>query len=239
MVSEMMGETKINSYAFPNQIEGAKLALESSIGALESFSERLGPYPYTEFDIVSTPMLALGMEYPGIIAITLRAYDPDAEISGMPSRVMLESVVAHEVAHQWFYNTVGNDQVDEPWLDEALVQYMTGRYYVDRYGQEAVQGYLASWDARWERVDRAKIPIGLPAAAYVDNEYGAIVYGRGPIFVATLAEEMGEETFNGFLRDYYRSHRWDIGTGDAFRQLAEDHCQCDLGDLFAEWVYEK
>lgn len=239
VVSETMGETRINSYAFPEQIAGAELALQVTIAAFKSFHGRLGPYPYTEYDIVSTPMLALGMEYPAITAITLRAYDSKETISGLPSRVILESTVAHEAAHQWFYSTVGNDQVDEPWLDEALVQYLTGRYYADTYGETAAQGYLDSWAYRWDRVDQAEIPIGLPSAAYVDAEYGAIVYGRGPIFLTALAEEMGKETFNEFLRDYFQSHKWGIGTGDAFRQLAEAHCQCDLSTLFEAWVYEK
>jgi hypothetical protein len=50
---------------------------------------------------------------------------------------------------------------------------------------------------------------------------------------------MGQEVFDEFLRDYYESHQWGIGTGEAFRQLAERHCQCDLTALFEAWVYEK
>ncbi|MFA9492059.1 MAG: hypothetical protein ACERK1_12615, partial [Anaerolineales bacterium] len=68
--SEEVGGTKINSYAFPGQEEGASLALEFGINALKSFNERFGPYPYTELDVVSTSMQALGMEYPGVIAIS-------------------------------------------------------------------------------------------------------------------------------------------------------------------------
>jgi aminopeptidase N len=79
----------------------------------------------------------------------------------------------------------------------------------------------------------------MPSKAYTSREYGAIVYGRGPLFVEALAKEMDQRTFNEFLRDYYQSHKWGIGTGDAFRQLAEHHCQCDLTALFEEWVYEK
>ena len=48
---------------------------------------------------------------------------------------------------------------------------------------------------------------------------------------------MGQETFDAFLRDYYASFKWDVGTGDAFKQLAVEHCQCDLTPLFAQWVY--
>ena len=85
---------------------------------------------------------------------------------------------------------------------------------------------------------RAAIPIGLPVRRYEGGEYGAIVYGRGPLFIEALAEEMGQEAFDTFLRDYATSYKWEIGTGDAFKTLAEEHCACDLTPLFEVWVYE-
>ncbi|OQY20514.1 MAG: hypothetical protein B6I35_10425 [Anaerolineaceae bacterium 4572_32.2] len=234
IVSRTVGETTINSYVVAGQEDDrAKLTLQFAEDALKSFGARFGVYPYTEFDIVSTPMMALGMEYPGVVAIALDLYEPGSPV------VSLEATVAHEVGHQWFYNVVGNDQVDEPWIDEAIVQYITGLYFVDTYGAQAEQGWLDALYDRWNRVGQADIPIGLPAGSYEGREYGAIVYGRGPLFVMALAEEMGEEAFDEFLRDYYESHAWGIGTGDTFRQLAESHCQCDLTALFEEWVYEK
>jgi aminopeptidase N len=239
VISETVGETMVNSYAFAERADGAKQVLQFATDALKSYNQRFGVYPYTEFDVVSTPMQALGMEYPGIVGIALALYEPNKEVGGLPSSVMLESTVAHEVAHEWFYNTVGNDQIDEPWLDEAIVQYLTGLYYVDSHGESAARDYRSSWNSRWKSVDRADIPIGMSTGDYAGNEYGAIVYGRGPLFVAALAEKMGQEVFDEFLRDYYQSHKWGIGTGDAFKQLAEQHCQCDLTALFEEWVYEK
>ena len=237
--SETVGETTVNSYAFSERADGAELALQFAADALRSFNERFGVYPYTEFDVVSTPMQALGMEYPGTVAIGLNLYDPNEKAAGLPFPIVLESTVAHEVAHQWFYNTVGNDQIDEPWLDEALAQYLTGLYYTDTHGEGAARDYRTSWDNRWGSVDRADVPIGLPVGAYTGKEYGPIVYGRGPLFIAALAKEMGQEPFDEFLRDYYQSHKWGIGTSEAFRRLAERHCQCDLTALFEEWVYEK
>ena len=45
--------------------------------------------------------------------------------------------------------------------------------------------------------------------------------------------------FDGFLRDYYQLHKWGIATGDAFKEIAEQHCQCDLTSMFEEWVYAR
>jgi hypothetical protein len=240
VVSQQLGETTVYSYAFPEYREHATLALHYATDAMRVFNRRFGAYPYVEFDVASTPMQALGIEYPGVAGMGLHLYDPQAEISGLPSQVLLQGGVAHEVAHQWFYNVVGNDQVDEPWMDEALTQYVTGLYYLELGGGEAYSGWRGSWYDRWQRVEMADIPIGLPSGEYTDaREYGAVVYGRGPIFMETLADEMGEEKFGELLRDYYQSYKWGIGTGEAFRELAEEHCECDLTALFEAWVYAK
>jgi len=238
MISKQVGETTINSYALSGLDEGSQLALEAASQALVIFNGRYGEYPYTELDVVSTPLQALGIEYPGLACITLKAYDLDSDINGTPAAIILESVAAHEVGHQFFYNVVGNDQVRKPWLDESLVQYITGLYYLDRYSPGAFQSLSASWYARWDRIEREEIPIGLPSEAYHGREYSAIVYGRGPIFMGALSEEMGEESFDAFLRDYYQSNRWGIGIPEDFQGLAEKHCNCDLAPLFEEWVYE-
>jgi len=237
VMSEKVGDTTINSYAFPEWQENSKVVLQSSVSALRSFNSRFGTYPYSEMDLMSTPMRALGIEYPGAMGIALGLYDPDEIFGGLPSRVYLESVVAHEIAHQWFYNMVGNDQADEPWLDEALAQYATGLYYQDTYDSSAAESYRSSWYARWDRVDGADIPIGLPAGEYEGSEYGAIVYGRGPIFISEMANAMGISVFDDFIKIYTQEYMWDIGTGETFKRLAEEKCDCDLSSLFDDWVY--
>jgi hypothetical protein len=237
VTSRTVGETTINSYAPRGMEEGAELALEVAAEALASLSEWLGDYPYTELDIVTTPTSALGIEYPGIIVGTQNMYDLVATSgNGTPMAVILESTTAHEVGHQWFYNLVGNDQLDEPWLDEGLVTYATYRYYADRYGAPGGEGYYRSLEGRWDRVDRAEIPIGRPVAGYEGPEYGAIVYGRGAIFMRALEETLGRETFDAFLRAYVAENRWGIATAAGFRDLAEQQCGCDLSELWAEWV---
>ncbi|HMR68142.1 MAG TPA: M1 family aminopeptidase, partial [Anaerolineae bacterium] len=119
----------------------------------------------------------------------------------------------------------------------ALAQYLTLLYYVVVYGPQGAASFEQSLGRRWDRVNRADIPIGEPVRHYTAEEYSAIVYGRGPLFISHLAETMGQETFNAFLRDYYQSHLWGIATGAEFKQLAEQHCACDLTEVFETWVY--
>ena len=235
VVSRQVGETLVNSYAPARLKSSAREVADVAAQALESLTARFGPYPYRELDLVSTATSALGVEYPGIIAIT-------DDIYGRAFGQYLESTVAHEVAHQWFYNVVGNDQVDEPWLDEALTQYATLLYFGDQHGPAGAEAFRASLQGRWEHSDGAKIPVGLPVAAYSEDgqypgTYGSIVYGRGAIFFEALAEVMGQEAFDAFLVDYVQTHRWGIATAESLRALAEQHCGCDLEPLFQEWIY--
>ena len=240
ILQKQVGPVLLNSYAPSDLMDGAQIALEVAARALESFSERYGPYPYSELDVVSTPTDALGIEYPGIFANAVRIYELSGSSStGMPNATLLESTTAHETGHQWFYNLVGNDQLNEPWLDEATTQYATWQYYIDSYGEQNAQGYYDSLEGRWGRVNFEEIPIGLPAEDYSGAEYGAIVYGRGPIFLNELAEQMGQDVFDAFMRDYVDQYRWQIAYADDFMRLAEEHCNCDLSELFNEEVFGK
>jgi aminopeptidase N len=227
----------IHSYAPESVKEGAQMALDVASHALKDYGARYTPFPYTEFDIVSTPTLALGIEYPGMIAITARIYDVDSDYRGTPARVYMESTIAHETGHQWFYSLVGDDQLDDPWLDESLTQFATLQYYTDEYGEGGARGFRDSLQGRWASVNNEKIPIGLPVAKYTGQEYGAIVYGRGPLFFVALRDEMGAEAFDSFLKDYTQSLSWKISTPETLQSLAEKHCACDLQKIFDEWVY--
>jgi aminopeptidase N len=164
-----------------------------------------------------------------MIAITSRILEPE--------HTYLEGTVAHEVGHQWFYNLVGSDQLDHPWLDESLTQFVTLQYFEDEYGFEGYQGFRESFTSRWQNVDNQPIPIGLPVAGYSGKEYSAIIYGRGPLFFEALKGRMGAEAFDAFLRDYTETYSWDIATPEGLKSLAETHCGCDLTELFDEWVF--
>ncbi|MDP1548219.1 MAG: M1 family metallopeptidase, partial [Anaerolineales bacterium] len=209
--------------------EGAEFALEKAARAIEIFNQRYAPYPYTELDFVSTPTLALGIEYPGVIAITEWIMDPEIDY--------LEATVVHEVAHQWFYNLVGNDQLDDPWLDESLAQFATLQYFSDLYGELGMQLYRRDIKGRWAYAGNKEMPVGLPVSAYTDVEYSGIVYGRGALFFIALRDEMGQDAFDAFMQSYVQTNAWDIATPQRLQATAEGECACDLAKLFNEWIY--
>jgi hypothetical protein len=229
VVSKEVDGVTIRFY-YPNNFQkGADFALDTAVRAIDIFGKRYAPYPYTELDLVSTPTLAAGIEYPGMIAITKEIIDPD--------NPMLESVIAHEVGHQWFYNLVGTDQLDEPWLDESLTQFVTLQYFTDAYGQEGGDRFRAYLKGSWEQVESKTIPIGLPVRSYSPLEYGAIVYGRGGLFFEALQNEMGMKNFDIFMQEYVKTNSWYIATPEKLQSQAANICGCDLTALFDKWVF--
>lgn len=228
---------QVSVYTSASNQVSAETSLEIVKKALRIFSQRYAPYPYSELDLVTTPTLAFGIEYPGVIAINDQLLVPNGEIDGVPVSNFLESTIAHEVGHQWFYNLIGNDQLNDPWLDESLTQFATLQYFSDSYGATEEEGFRDGLEFRWSWVDNAKIPMGLPVRDYTDKEYSAIVYGRGGLFFEALRDKMGEEAFDDFLREYAIRYSWEIATTDEFKSLAEQNCQCKLDSLFQEWVF--
>ena len=237
VTSETVRETTIVSYALPEVTNDAWWAQRFAADSLNHFNDRFGLYPYTELEVVSLPIKAGGIEYPGVIGISFDYYHSGGQEAENSNNFRI--VIAHEVAHQWFYNQVGNDQQNEPWLDEALAQYSVWLYYRDLYGEGTTTAALINnWTACWQSLDRPKLPVGLPAADYTSSrEYVSAVYCRGPLFMQALAETMGLDSMDTFLRQYATTYAWQIATGADFRRLAEETCACDLSQIFETWVY--
>jgi hypothetical protein len=230
--STKIGETTLNTYTLSASQTVVSQTLDDTKAAFRSYENRFGAYPYTVFNISASPTQALGVEYPQEIALALGLYDQSTDTANR----YLEGTLAHEVAHQWWYGIVGDDQVNQPWLDESMAQYSTYLYFEDTYGSAAAQTYLQDWLRRWAGAGSQPIPIGQPVSAYTEQEYSAIVYGRGPLFIEALAKQMGDAKFAAFLKDYYAAYRFGIATTADYERAAEKDCACDLHPLFQKWV---
>jgi Peptidase family M1 domain len=229
--SKQVDDVVINSYFLPDDAAGGKQALDWAAAALQTFEEKFGPYPYRELDITSTSTSAGGIEYPGMVVVASRL---SSDLNG---RAFFEGATVHEVAHQWWYNVVGNDQVNQPWLDEGLAQYSTYLYFRDAYGEPGAKGFEDSLRRRWERVGFEEKPVGLAVGDYQGNEYGAIVYGRAALFFIALRDQIGEKQMGELLRRYYSEFAWRVATSEEFQALAERVSRQDLSALFNKWVY--
>jgi hypothetical protein len=194
------GGLTLRHWSLPRGGEGpgaARRALGMAARALAGYERRLGPYGRKELDVVEGPRAyargaGLGMEYPELVL--------------SPARFR---VLAHEVAHQWFYAIVGNDEWAEPWLDEGLAT----------YAQYRLVGYEPPCDAR---------PSSPPLTATVaqlersPRRIFAAIYDGGACALGVLERGMGRARVDRLLRDLVRTHRDGVLTTAAFAAAVAD-----------------
>jgi hypothetical protein len=239
IASQVEDGVQVNSYYLPGYEAAGEKALEVSADSLRIFNQYFGEFPYTELDAVQAPMrYALGVEYPGIFLLGSSLYD-------WPDKAEFEVTTAHEVAHQWWYNVVGNDVFDDPWMDEALATYSSGIYYELEEGEAALQGLTQYWQNRYDRtVSDGKDDLITESLAHferpdVAGDYGAVVYSKGALFFQALRGRIGDEAFFTALQNYYRDYKYQIASPQDLLGAFEDASGGDLEAFYQEWLYSK
>jgi len=225
-------DTMINTYYLPGHEDEADMTLETAVGSLKTFNEKFGEYPYIELDIVEVPMNgAIAVEFPGIVIMGSTVYGN-------------EVFTSHEIAHQWWYNLVGNDVINEPWIDEALTTYSSIIYYeYNRTGSEYRQVLKYFKDEYEKGVTSGNDDIVTKGLSHFEelggSHYNRIVYSKGAVFYHNLREKIGDRAFFQALKDYYATKKYGIAYGDDLLDRFEKHSGMDLDDFYQEWLYSK
>lgn len=192
-----------------------KKAIDFSKDSLKHFNTVFGKYPYGQLSVVQTSFPS-GMEYPGIVYIGDNYYNKDRIGS-------LELVIVHEIAHQWWYGLVGNDEIDEAWLDESLATYSEYIYAYEEYGEEIADDYYENnikdnYEIAKQTIDDTKVLKPLPEFEGWDD-YGPLVYSRGAMMVYDIQEQFGKEKLYDILNEYYDKYKFTNATTDDFLKI--------------------
>ena len=176
----------IDVHYLPAGANGAVEVMQYTKDSVRLFNRIFGAYPYVELDVVETFTNAGRIEYPTLIVAQDESWNNINDF--------LEIIISHEVAHQWWYSLVGNDQTIDPWLDEALAQYSVALYYGEVYGAASKTAMFDIYGANWNAYlnENVDLTIGEPVTAYEQNAYFYIVYQKAPLFFAELATQFGE-----------------------------------------------
>ncbi|MCI0344576.1 MAG: hypothetical protein L0221_03895, partial [Chloroflexi bacterium] len=156
---------------------------ELADASLRTFGENLGPYPYPELTIAEAAA-PVGMESPAMVWI------PSVSTSSP-----LIDVIPHEIAHQWFYAMVGNDQISDPFADEAIASFMS------RDLMDLLRAPRCEMDTADESI-----------YDYVDPCYYETIYIRGALMYDSIRDDMGDSAFWAAVRGYVEVHRFGLGS---------------------------
>ncbi len=223
----------VTSWYKPEDAAQGKRALDWAVNALRVYEKRFGPYPFRSLNVVESPTTAGGIEYPGVVTVASNLYRDAGQTS------FFEFATAHEVAHQWFYSVVGSDQVNHPWLDEALVQYATTVYFEDRYGLAVAEQIRRDYfEAQYQdgKSQYGNLPAGLPVGAYDENAYSKFVYGKGPLFFQAVRDQIGDDAFFRALQNYYREFKYlNAQPQDLIHAFNQASGQ-DITPLYLAWI---
>ena len=213
VAQQTVGDVTVYSYYFGFYDAEGEAMLQTTVEAMQTFGERFGPYRHKTLSAVQGDFND-GMEFSGLYFISrdyFNLYD------GTPKNYLV-AIAAHETAHQWWFDAVANDQALEPWLDEALSTYSEVIYYESIY-PEVVDWW---WNYRYFEFQQA---------GYVDTTiydgggqrpYWDKVYLTGARFFEDLREQVGDEIFFAFLKEYYnQSVGKRVTSADFFRVFRE------------------
>lgn len=227
------GGTSLQHWALPETESSWSEALQVAEDSLKIFNDAFGVYPYAELDVVALPLKnASGVEYPGLILIRDRLY------TSTDTPRLLTTVVAHEVAHQWWYALVGNDVIRSPWQDEALATF-SAQLYQSRFDPAMYAGTRSFYENRVREIESQadRLPIAQPVSAFasIPSAYAVIVYQKGALFFEALREQIGDDAFFGALQKYFSANRYQIASPDELLASFEGACVCDLDEFYSEW----
>ena len=206
-----------------------------------------GDYPYNQVTAVDGTISAGGgMEYPNVTVIGRSGSD-----SG------LETVIVHEVGHNWFYGILGSNERENAWMDEGINSFNETRYLVTKYGEDKdisllldAESNLAQRfeldDFQYKWIDElsylfparfgADQPIQCHSNSLTQLNYGAIVYKKTAAAFAMLQSHLGTERFDAAMQLYFDTWKFRHPSPKDLQVSMEKSTGEDLSWFFEDWI---
>ena len=200
-----------------------------AVKPLALYSELIGPYSYEKLANVQSRTTFGGLENASCI------FYSENSVTGQGRA---ENLIAHEIAHQWFGNSVTEKDWHHIWLSEGFATYMASVYIEDTYGEEQFKESMKS--AR-DRVIRssARMPGSVIDTTITNLRrlLSANTYQKGAWVLHMLRNEIGDELFWKGIRLYYERFRNGNALTSDLRAVMEKVSGKDLNDFFYQWLY--
>ncbi len=223
VISQEINGVKVNYYYYDDP--NAEEYLELSCLVIDEFSTMFGEYPYDVVNVVKINFCFGGMEYPNLVYIS------DAIIDAETYRY----VIVHELAHQWWYSLVGNNEFQEAWLDESLTEYSTALFFEkhSEFGLKYEDIILGAENTYRMFVDVYESVNGEVGESMnrslkefaTEPEYVNCVYTKGVLMYDSLRKTLGDKKFFKCLSEYFDAYCYKNAKGedliDSFSKTAK------------------
>ena len=218
-------EVRLRTYFHPELAQLASGYLDSVAGYLDLYESRIGPYPFSEFSVVSSPT-PTGFGMPTLTYLGI-------DVLRLP--FIRATSLGHEVLHNWWGNGVYPDYARGNW-SEGLTTFMADYAYREREGAEAARAARLAWLRDFAAMPSAE---DRPLARFTARTHGAsqiVGYNKSAMLFFMLRDAIGNDAFDRGVRDFWREYRFRVASWEDLRAAFERASGRHLGAFFAQWL---
>ena len=223
--------TPIQNWVYPQDREIGFHDFGVTENVLHYFESNIGPYPYEKLANVQSKTRYGGMENASNIFYSENA------ITGTRQS---ERLIAHEIAHQWFGNSVSEIDWAHIWLSEGFATYFAQLYFEATYGVERFQTGMdqarASVLSFYQRSPNT--PLVNPQITDPNQHLNANSYQKGAWVLHMLRHKIGDNAFWAGIRSYYKTYRDQNASSEQLQMIMEEVSGEDLSTFFQQWLYQ-
>ncbi|HEY5883952.1 MAG TPA: M1 family metallopeptidase [Pyrinomonadaceae bacterium] len=213
----------------------------SAYPSLKYFSQTVGEYPYEKLALIVGSTRFGGMENSTAIVFSSTVLDPrpDAPLSRtFQVREGLVTLVAHEIAHQWFGDSVTQSTWSDLWLSEGFATYFAALFLRHTDGEQAFKNYMTKAGQTYlGSAQSRRTPLHDTETEDLMALLNANAYQKGAWILHMLRAELGNKDFVNGIRRYYEEHKNETATSEDLRLALEKVSGKNLKPFFASWVY--
>ncbi len=235
----MSGDVPIQTWVYPQDRDGGFSSFAIAGQVMEYFEEVIGPFSYEKLANVQSRTRYGGMENAGAIFYN--------EGRGDPVR-WGESLIVHEMAHQWFGDSASEADWHHIWLSEGFATYFTTVYMehfygVDRFRQrmtdsrQSVLSYYYGDPDNPRQAPHTDSPLVDTTLPTSNRLLSTNSYQKGAWILHMLRHELGDEVWWTGIREYYRRYQDETALTRDFRVVMEEASGKDLERFFQQWVF--
>jgi aminopeptidase N len=228
-VSDRWRGVPVDYYVYPEDVGQARRLFGVTPDMMETFSKLTGvKYPWAKYSQATVTDFIGGMENVG--ATTLVDWLPDAR-AYRDRPWYRQSLIPHELAHQWFGNLVTTENWFNYWLNEGLAEFMAGQYWGSKQGRHAENDFYLDG---YHRFLAAESKRSVPLASFNSNN----VYTKGALVMEMLKKHLGPERFWASINRYLTRHAYGNATSDDLRRAVLHATGQNLDWFWDQWIYQ-
>lgn len=218
----------VSAWVYPQNEKEGFYDMELAVSIMNWFENKISSYPFDKLANVQSTTRYGGMENASCIF-----YDENS-ITGKRT---MESLIAHEIAHQWFGNSASEKDWPHLWLSEGFATFLTNVYIQETKGEKA---FFDQLDKDAKRVIGFNKKFSLPVVDTISSDLNFLLnanaYQKGGWVLHMLRVQLGDSLFWQAVKTYYNTYMYSNASTDDFVNSVQEVCECSMTWFFDQWL---